>query len=256
MKALILAGGRGTRLGEHRGETNKCMLELFGKPLVAYSLDNAVRAGIREIVVVVGFRATSVINAIGTEYEGAQVRYVIQDEPHGLVHAIDTAREAIGDSDFMLLLADEILWEPSHAQMLEAFEREDLFAVCGVVQEEDPAEIRKTYALIGDERDRRIYRLIEKPRNPPNQIQGTGNCIFRAGIFDYVAFTPIHQVRGEKELPDLIQCAIDDGHAVKSFPIGGAYVNINQPEDIERAERENERLFALRDPRHLKVVEP
>jgi len=52
-----------------------------------------------------------------------------------------------------------------------------------------------------------------------------------------VPLVPINQNRQERELPDLIQCAIDDGLAVKSFDIGDGYVNINTPEDIELAER-------------------
>jgi dTDP-glucose pyrophosphorylase len=247
MKAVILAGGRGSRLGEHKGGVNKCMLPLFGKPLIEYSLENAVRVGIREIVVVVGYRAMSIINAIGTEYAGASVRYVLQDEPQGLVHAIDSTREVVAGEDFMLFLADEILWKPNHPAMIDAFRDQESFAVCGVVEQKDPAEIRKTYALIQDDRNRRIYRLIEKPRNPRDPVQGTGNCIFRAQIFDYVEHTPINQVRREKELPDLIQCAIDDGHLVQSFPIGGAYVNINEPADIEHAERANASWFATDD---------
>ena len=239
MKGLVLAAGRGSRLGQRPEPGNKCMLHLYGKPLVQYSLENAVRAGCDEIVIVVGHRAEAIINAFGIDFQGVRVRYVIQDEPRGLVHAIETAAEALAGDDFMLFLADEILWHPNHAAMLELFRRESLFVVCGVVQEKRREEIRKTYALIEDERDRRIYRLIEKPRRPPSNVRGTGNCVFRAGILDYVALTPINQSRGEKELPDLIQCAIDDGHLVKAFDIGDGYVNINTPDDIAIAEAEH-----------------
>jgi dTDP-glucose pyrophosphorylase len=121
--------------------------------------------------------------------------------------------------------------------MIEQFHSEGLFVVCGVVHEPNLDQIRKTYAVIQDEKERRIYRLIEKPRHPPNRIRGTGNCIFQPAIFDYLDLTPINQNRGEKELPDLIQCAIDDGQPVKSFDIGSDYININTPEDIQIAER-------------------
>jgi dTDP-glucose pyrophosphorylase len=243
MKALILAAGRGSRLGEHPDEGNKCMLRLFGKPLLQYSLENSIRAGAQEIVIVVGYRAEAIINEFGIDWQGVRIRYVIQDEPRGLVHAIECARDLIEPDDFILFLADEILWHPHHAEMLRKFESEDLFVICGVVEEKKQDEIRKTYALIEDDRDRRVYRLIEKPRRPQNDIRGTGNCIFRAGIFEYVDLTPINQSRGEKELPDLIQCAIDDGHIVKAFDIGDGYVNINTPDDIVIAETENEARF-------------
>jgi dTDP-glucose pyrophosphorylase len=238
MKALILAAGRGSRLGEENpADANKCMLPLFGKPLVQYSLENAVAAGVSDIIMVVGYRAEAIINAFGIDHQGVRIRYVIQDAPQGLVHALETAQDAIGGEDFMLLLADEVLWKPNHREMVHSFESDELFVICGVVQEPNRDEIRKTYALIEDDRDRRIYRLIEKPRKPPNDTRGTGNCIFRSGIFEYIPLTPINQNRKEKELPDLIQCAIDDGHRVKSFDIGDGYVNINTPDDIAIAER-------------------
>ena len=210
MKALILAAGRGRRLGSQSTEHNKCMLPMFGRPLIEYSLENAVRAGADEIVIVVGYRAEQIINAYGIEHRGVRMQYVLQEDPRGLVHAIECSEEAIGGRDFMLFLADEI---------------------------------RKTYAVIEDDRDQRIYRLIEKPRRPPNQMRGTGNCIFRSRIFEYVPLTPINQNRQERELPDLIQCAIDDGLAVKSFDIGDGYVNINTPDDIEVAERSEAARF-------------
>lgn len=244
MKALVLAAGRGRRLDPHSRDHNKCMLPLAGKPLVQYSLENAARVGVDEIVIVVSYRAEEVINHFGIDFQGVRVKYVIQDDPKGLVHAIDVSRPSIGDSDFMLFLADEVLHEPRHPEMLRSFEEEKLFVVCGVVREPHREEIRKTYAVIQNDVDRRIYRLIEKPRRPPNDIRGTGNCVFRAGIFDYLELTPINQNRKEKELPDLIQCAIDDGHPVKSFEIGDLYVNINTAEDIEIAERAAGRLLA------------
>jgi dTDP-glucose pyrophosphorylase len=238
VKALVLAAGRGKRLGVHSDEHNKCMLSLFGKPLVQYSLENAVRAGASEIVVVVGYHANEVVTVFGTEFRGIPLVYVVQEQPRGLVHAIECSQEAVGDSDFMLFLADEILWNPDHVGMVKAFTTENLFVICGVVQEPNREEIRKTYAVIEHERDHRIYRLIEKPRKPHNDVRGTGNCIFRPRIFDYVPLTPINYFRGEKELPDLIQCAIDDGYLVKSYPIGDHYININTPEDIASAERQ------------------
>jgi dTDP-glucose pyrophosphorylase len=235
MKALILAAGRGDRLSEVSNGHNKCMLRLFDKPLVQYSLENAVKAGVTEIVMVVGYQTEEIINVFGNRFQDVRIRYVIQYDAKGLVDAIDRTRTAIGDSDFMLFLADEILSAPRHRSMLEKFYSEKLFVVCGVVDEPDLNEIKKTYAIIQDE-DQRVYRLIEKPRNPHNHIRGTGNCIFSSKIFDYIAHTPINQNRGEKELPDLIQCAIDDGLLVKSFWVGNDYININTPDDILKVE--------------------
>jgi dTDP-glucose pyrophosphorylase len=66
---------------------------------------------------------------------------------------------------------------------------------------------------------------------------GTGNCIFRADIYGYIDRTPTNVERGEKELPDLIQCAVDEGKIVKYMNIGDTYININTPDDICIAEK-------------------
>jgi dTDP-glucose pyrophosphorylase len=232
LKGLILAAGRGSRLNDVTAERNKCMCLFRGRHIIEYNLDHAVRSGVEEIVIVVGYKAESIINEYGNSFRGVPVRYVIQWERHGLVHAMESAREQIGGSDFMLLLADEILLEPRHERMLAVFNDTAVFALCGVVRVEDVSVIRKTYAVMLDERSGRILRLVEKPRTPLNDIQGTGNCMFRNEIFAYIPHTPINQQRQEKELPDLIQCAIDDGKVVRAFEIASWYTNVNTAEEL------------------------
>jgi NDP-sugar pyrophosphorylase family protein len=236
MKALILAGGRGKRLEGISDSRNKCMLRLLGKPLIEYSLDTAAKSEANEIVIVVGYRAEDIINAYGVNYEGKRVKYVIQREQRGLVNAIECSREALENDDIMLLLGDEILVNPRNNAMVELFKGENLFGVCGIVIEDNLDKISKTYTLVQDGQ-RRIYRLIEKPKKALNNMMGTGNCVFKNEILSYIERTPINQERGEKELPDLIQCAIDEGNVVKSFKVCDRYFNINSEEDLQETER-------------------
>ena len=237
MKALILAGGRGKRLEARSADCNKCMMQFSGKPLIEHSLDHCARIAPEEIVIVVGYLAEQIINHYGNKYRGIPVRYAIQQEQRGLVHAIETAAPFLGSADFVLFLADEILLEPNHPAMIEQFQNSGIFALCGITIPSDENAVRKTYAVFEDQNGR-ILRLVEKPRRRINDYQGTGNIVFRNGILDYIAYTPINPSRNEKELPDLIQCAIDDGHVVKSFLVGGRYININTEDDVKIAEHE------------------
>lgn len=236
MKALVLAGGRGSRLESITVSINKCMLALDGRPLIEHSLANALAAGAEEIIIVVGHLAEQIINVFGNIYEGVPVKYVIQWEQRGLVHAVECARDMIDGADFMLFLADEVFVDPRHAAMIDLFERDQLAVLCGTIVVEDRSQISKTYSIITGSNDE-IHRLIEKPDNPMNDIMGTGNCVFANRIFEYIDATPINQQRNEKELPDLIQCAIDDGQPVKYFNVGRTYVNVNTPNEIARAEQ-------------------
>jgi NDP-sugar pyrophosphorylase family protein len=236
LKALILAGGRGRRMEELSEHENKCMLSLRGKRLIEYGLESAAAIeDVTEIVIVVGYRAESIINVFGTVYRGKRISYVIQKEQLGLVHAMESARDSLSGMDFFLFLADEVILGGRHGEMLKLFRDEGLFCVCGVHPQPDLEFIRRTYSLIYGPDDR-IYRLIEKPRRPFNPVMGTGNILFRNAIFDYAEFTPVNPSRGEKELPDLIQCAIDDGEVVKLFEICDHYINVNSPEEWRMVE--------------------
>jgi NDP-sugar pyrophosphorylase family protein len=237
VKALILAGGRGKRIEELTEEKNKCMLELSGKHLIEYSLACAATLErIQEIVVVVGYRAESIINRFGIDYLGKRVLYVIQWERRGVVDAMQCAQEALEGHDFMLLLGDEVIVGGRHGRMVDEFLTTGVFGMCGVVTVEALGLISRTYSVMTGQNDR-IFRLVEKPTRPLNNIMGTGNCVFKYDLMDYIEQTPINQKRGEKELPDLIQCAIDEGNCVKSFIIGDYYTNLNSLEEFRELER-------------------
>jgi dTDP-glucose pyrophosphorylase len=236
MKVLMLAGGRGNRLNELSSEDNKCMILVHNKPIIEHNLEFVASLDIEEIVIVVGYRAETIVNHLGINFRGRNIRYVIQSDPKGLVHAIECAQKTIKGDDFMLMLADEMLLRPRHREMIREFVSDSrIFGVCGIVRAADRNQVKRTYAIIQDEGGE-IHRLIEKPRKTLNDYQGTGQCVFRNRIYDYIKFTPVHYERNEKELPDLIQCAIDDGMMVKSFLICEKYANVNTWEDLAVAE--------------------
>lgn len=235
MKALILAAGRGKRLGDLSKDKNKCMLLVRHRPLIEYSLDYAVQIASSEIIIVIGYKGDEIAEHCGSSYRGKNIVYVRQNEQHGLVHAIECAKNSIGNEDFMLMLGDELMINPRHKEIMDFFYEKKLFGVCGVVKVDDLNLIRKTYSITRSN-DGKIVRLVEKPSNPQNNWMGTGNCVFRNDILSYIPKTPINQNRGEKELPDLIQCAIDDGKQVEAFDICDRYVNVNVPEEVEKME--------------------
>lgn len=235
MKALILAGGRGKRLGTVTDEKNKCMIPFNGRPLIEYSFDCILATDISEIIIIVGYKAEEIINTYGNKYNGKLIKYVIQPEQKGVVHAIECARDTMGKDDFMLMLGDELMINPRHQEMINLYKKEGLFGICGVVYVDDKELIKKTYSIIQNN-DNRVFRLVEKPSRPLDNIMGTGNCIFSNEILSYIPQTPINQKRGERELPDLIQCAIDEGNAVKSFTICSRYINVNSLEEVGMVE--------------------
>ncbi len=235
MKALILAGGKGTRLEEISRDKNKNILEIYGKTLLEYNLDHAIEANVKEIIIVLYYKPKETIKRIGKEYKGTKITYVIEKKGEGIVKAIENAKEAIGKSDFILMLGDEVIIEADIKGMLKKFRKEELFVVCGVINEKDKSSIKKTYSIMVN-KEGRVFRLIEKPRFPINNLKGTGHCIFRNEILGCVNRTPINMYRNQKELVDLIQVAVDDGKKVKIHIISDKYVNVNTFEDLSLTE--------------------
>ena len=239
MKAVILAAGRGNRLNNETEKINKCMIHIGNKPIIQYSLDHAAEIPqITEIIIVVGHKRWDIMNHFNTEYKGKKIKYIIQSHQKGLVHAIERVETALNREDFFLMLGDEIITESRHIEMVEDFQIGDVFGLCGVIrrQRDELEKISRTYSMtLSKKWD--ICRLVEKPTYFPNIFQGTGHCIFKNKILNYIPETPVDLRRGreEKELPSLIQCAIDDGKVFRGFVIGKDYFNINSDNDIKEA---------------------
>ncbi len=249
MKALILAGGRGSRLYRFTKNKNKSMIKLFEKSLIEYNLEHASEAGVDEIIIVIGYHGDEIRKHVRDNYHGIPVKYVIQKQQRGLVHAIECAKEAIGSSDFILMLADEIIPKANIKKMIKKFKEEESFAVCGIIREKDKSSIGKTYSAMVNEKGR-VFRLIEKPKVAINDIKGTGHCILKNEILDYIERTPINANRNEKELVDLIQVSVDDGKKVFVEIISDiGYSNINTREDYSLAQN----LLKNSNPRVLIV---
>jgi NDP-sugar pyrophosphorylase family protein len=238
MKALILASDKEEGFQDEEEPFNSCMRMFKGKHLIQYSLDAAILSKVEEILIVVGYGAETIINAFGITYRDIRVKYVLQKELCGSIDAIGQAREALEDDDFILLKGDEIVCDPHPYEMIENFYEQDLFVECGVVQVLDTQEIGNTYGVIYDPYDYRIYRIVDKPRRPTNSYMGTGICVFRNEILEYLDQTSMDKPRQGGEIPDLVQCVIDDGYPVKLFVIGSGYVHVNTVDDLRIAEQE------------------
>lgn len=238
MKALVLAGGRGKRLEDLTRDTNKCMLNIAGIPLIEYSLRNIVKIPeIDRIVIVVGFMAETITDRYGEEFEGKPIEYSHQEEQKGLVHAMECSVPLLGADDFFLFLGDEVILNARHHEMVERFKRGDVDIVCGVKTVEDTSLISRTYTITSDSNGF-IQKLVEKPETPFNNIMGTGNCIFRNRTLSFIEKTPINPIRGERELPDLIQCVVNEGCRVTYNEVGSYYTNLNSRDEVNQLEKE------------------
>jgi len=236
MKGLILAAGKGSRLAE-LNLAHKSLGIINKKHIIDYSLDLLSNEGgaqlVSEIIVVVGHNAQSVMDYIGNSYKGIPVRFAYQAERKGIAHAVMTAKDLLND-DFIMCLADELLFNPRLEKMVEAFSKEKVGCMCSVVVDGDDFSM-KPIAYDVDEQGN-VKKITEKPTAYVNDYRGIGECIFSHETLDYLADLQPNPLRNEYEMGDWMTLILNKGDGIKAFDLADAYCNVNYAADFQKAE--------------------
>lgn len=232
MQAVILAAGEGTRLRPLTESKPKPLVEVAGKPLLTYSLERCVSVGVDEVVVVVGYRGTEIIDRYGETFDGVSVTYAYQEPREGLAHATLMAEEYIQDP-FVLTYAD-VLFEEDVSHCVECHGESDPVATL-LVTDVPREEAMRSGVIVTDDEDR-VVRSVEKPEDPPTTLALPGLFVFDPLIFDACRLVT-HSDRGEYELPDAFDLLAYAGHRIEYRETDGWRVNVNTPEDREQAEQ-------------------
>ncbi len=231
MKALILAGGRGTRLRPITYSMAKQLVPVANKPVLFYGLEAVAQAGIREVGIIVGETAAEIQAAVGDGARwGLQVTYIPQPEPLGLAHAVLVAEPYLGQTPFVMYLGDNIV-KSSIAPLVREFERDRPNALILLAEVPNPQEFG--VAVL---RGRRVVKLIEKPSAPPSNFALVGVYLFDHHIFEAArAIKP--SWRNELEITDAIQYLIDHGYTVRSHTITGWWKDTGSLDALLEANR-------------------
>lgn len=200
MKAVILAGGTGTRLQPLTKLLNKHLLPVGRLPMICYGIRKLKEAGIGNILLVTGREAAGMFTSFlgsGRDY-GVSLTYRIQEEAGGIAQALELARPFIGeDGKFVVLLGDNLFEEPLKPH-LEAFERQHGGAMVLLKQVPDP----ERYGVPEFGEDGKIVRIVEKPVRPQTDSCVTGIYFFDRTVFEIIeGQAPSH--RGELEITDV-----------------------------------------------------
>ena len=223
MKALILAGGAGTRLRPITHTSAKQLVPVANKPILFYGLEQMAEAGIVEVGMVVGDTAEEIRAAVGDGSTwGLKVTYLPQEAPLGLAHCVLIARDFLGEDDFVMYLGDNLLRQGVR-EFVERFEADGRsHSVAQILLARVPDPQRFGVAEIGPTGE--VLRLVEKPVDPPSDLALVGVYLFGPTIHDAVrAIEP--SGRGELEITDAIQWLLDNGHRVHHQVVEGWWID-------------------------------
>lgn len=233
MNAILLAAGRGTRLGALTASTPKPLLEVGGEPILLRIVRGLVLAGIHDIAIVTGYLASQVEARLGNGASaGARIRWVRQQGFGGTAAALKLARDAVGEESFLFGWGDIVVGPHNYARVLEGARGVD--GVLAVNAVPDPAHGGAVYLdAVG-----LVTRLVEKP--PPGtsttRWNNSGIGVLPPAIWPAIdALRP--SPRGELELPQAIQSLISDGLRFRAVPVEGPWFDIGTPESLEAARR-------------------
>ncbi|GIH22374.1 glucose-1-phosphate thymidylyltransferase [Acrocarpospora phusangensis] len=232
MKALVLAGGSGTRLRPITHTSAKQLVPVANKPVLFYGLEAIAAAGVREIGIVVGGTHAEIEAAVGDGSRfGVEVTYLRQEAPLGLAHAVLIARDFLGEDDFVMYLGDNFIVGGIN-EITGRFTQDRPAAQIMLTQVADPRQ----FGVAELDGDGRVVGLEEKPREPKSDLALVGVYLFTPAIHQAVAeLKP--SWRGELEITDAIQWLIDDGRRVESSVISGYWKDTGNVEDMLEVNR-------------------
>jgi glucose-1-phosphate thymidylyltransferase len=237
MKALILAGGAGTRLRPITHTRAKQLVPVANKPILFYGIEAMVAAGITEIGVIVGDTRDEVMNALGDGARfGAAITFIPQDEPLGLAHCVLIAHDFLGDDDFVMYLGDNLMEQDlgSFVAAFEASRAGDAPPAAQILLKQVPDPHRFGIATL--DAAGHVVHLVEKPADPPSDLALVGVYLFTDRVHDAVAAIEPSE-RGELEITDAIQWLIDAGERVRCELLTGWWIDTGKLTPLLEANR-------------------
>lgn len=229
MKAVILAGGKGTRLRPYTTVFPKPLMPIGDKPILEIIIRQLRAQNLKEVIITIGHLGELIINFFGDGNQlGVNIKYSKEDQPLGTAGGLGLIKEELKEP--FLMVNGDTLTTLDYSQLIDYHERNGAIATVALKR-------RETYLDFGivelDNTDC-IKEYAEKPTI--NHLVSMGIYVFEPRVLEYIK-------PGEKlDFPDLVNILISKGETIKGFVFDGYWLDIGRPDDYEKANEEIEEV--------------
>jgi len=233
MKGIILHGGHGTRLRPLTHTGPKQLLPIANKPMSQYCIESIREAGITDIAIIIGGLGSNKVKEYygNGENFGVNLTYIEQDYPKGIAHAVNLCKSFVGNEKFVVFLGDNII-QKSISELAKKFQESNYDALILLCEVDNPSRFG-----IADVKDKKIIKIMEKPKNPPTNLAVTGIYFLTAKIFDIISRQK-PSARNELEITDALEMLLKENDNISYEMITDYWKDTGTPEDILNANRQ------------------
>ena len=230
MKAVILAGGKGTRLKPYTTVFPKPLMPINEKPILEIVIRQLKSHGFDEIIITVGHLAELIMAFFG---DGSKlcikIKYSREDKPLGTAGGLGLLKQELNET--FLMMNGDVLTTLNYSDLVNYHKRNEAIATIAL----NKREVDIDFGVVELDNDNSIVGYKEKPKI--KYLVSMGVYIFDPNVLEYI---------GQNEyldFPDLIKILISNGEIVKGYVYDGYWLDIGRPDDYERANREIETIY-------------
>ncbi|HDS11567.1 MAG TPA: glucose-1-phosphate thymidylyltransferase, partial [Candidatus Wirthbacteria bacterium] len=237
MRALITAGGKGTRLRPITNAINKHLVPIANKPMLLGAIENVAAIGVKEVVININQGDQEISEVLGDgSIWNVQITYIEQDEPRGLGHVLQLAEPYLAGDDFVFYYGDNVL-AGGLKPHVKAFKKSQSNCHLCLVRVDNPQQFG--VAVVKDDQ---VLATIEKPTSFVSDLAITGIQFYDQTIFEaikHVKPTPPKPPRtiSEMDIPPANQWMLDHGYKISYSEITGWWKDTGKISDLLEASR-------------------